>query len=589
MARNIAIYSRKSKFTGKGESIENQIELCKQYIENNYGDDGPIEIFIYEDEGYSGKNTSRPQLKKMLQDAKKKIFTVLICYRLDRISRNVSDFANLIEELHRLGVDFVSIKEKFDTSNPIGRAMMYISSVFAQLERETIAERIRDNMYELSKTGRWLGGTTPTGYTSESIQKVSMDGKIKKACKLKIVPEEAQVIRTIYEKYLDTGSLTQTDAYLIQNNYKTKNNKYFTRFSIKSILENPVYAKADEDSYTYIIDHKMNLFSDKKEFDGYHGLMVYNRTQQKDGLAHKARAMEEWIVSVGKHEGLISGRDWVKVQKLLNINQSKAYKKPRSNVALLSGIMICGNCGEFMRPKLTRRSTVQGERIYEYLCYRKEKSKSECCNMKNLNGNMIDHTICDEIKKLSMDDSYFLKRMELLYKTISASKKDEASDQDRLKRLLKENEREMNALVNALAFAAGQTAQQYIMKQIDECHYIGERLREHLKETEDLASEVALTIEEFDRVKRSLLDFGYHLTKATVEQKRNAIRSIVSKVVWDGKDIHLFLIHSDDEEGMNSHSSEPLCEDSKCNTILVAQISNLIILYSVHDTNRVMI
>ena len=115
-------------------------------------------------------------------------------YRLDRISRNISDFSALIEELGRLEIDFVSIRESFDTSSPMGRAMMYIASVFSQLERETIAERIRDNMHELAKTGRWLGGTTPTGYTSEAIRTVTVDGKSKRACKLKLIPREADIV-----------------------------------------------------------------------------------------------------------------------------------------------------------------------------------------------------------------------------------------------------------------------------------------------------------------------------------------------------------------------------------------------------------
>ena len=85
----------------------------------------------------------------------------------------VGDFAKLIEDLGDRHIDFISIREQFDTSSPMGRAMMYIASVFSQLERETIAERIRDNMHELSKTGRWLGGTTPTGYASESLSSVA--------------------------------------------------------------------------------------------------------------------------------------------------------------------------------------------------------------------------------------------------------------------------------------------------------------------------------------------------------------------------------------------------------------------------------
>ena len=87
---------------------------------------------------------------------------MLIVYRLDRISRSIGDFTALIERLVHLNVAFVSIREQFDTSTPMGRAMMYIASVFSQLERETIAERIRDNLHELAKTGRWLGGITPT-------------------------------------------------------------------------------------------------------------------------------------------------------------------------------------------------------------------------------------------------------------------------------------------------------------------------------------------------------------------------------------------------------------------------------------------
>ena len=113
-------------------------------------------------------------------------------YRLDRISRNISDFSSLIEELGRLGIDFVSIRESFDTSSPIGRAMMYIASVFSQLEWETIAERIRNNMHELAKTGCWA--LSPTGYASESVKSITVDGKTKKTCKLKLLPDEIEII-----------------------------------------------------------------------------------------------------------------------------------------------------------------------------------------------------------------------------------------------------------------------------------------------------------------------------------------------------------------------------------------------------------
>ena len=125
----IAIYSRKSKFTGKGESIGNQVELCKEYVRVHFGDAAVDKVVVYEDEGFSGGNLNRPDFKKMMDAAKKRKFKAIIVYRLDRISRNISDFASLIEELARLDISFVSIKEQFDTSTPMGRAMMYIASV----------------------------------------------------------------------------------------------------------------------------------------------------------------------------------------------------------------------------------------------------------------------------------------------------------------------------------------------------------------------------------------------------------------------------------------------------------------------------
>jgi len=193
----IAIYSRKSKFTGKGESIGNQVELCREYIQTHLGDEAAEKAVVFEDEGFSGGNVNRPAFKKMMTHVERGEFKALVVYRLDRVSRNVSDFSSLIENLNRRDIVFVSIREQFDTATPMGRAMMYIASVFAQLERETIAERIRDNMHELAKTGRWLGGNTPTGYFSESVKSVTVDGKTKKACKLRLIPEEAETVKLI--------------------------------------------------------------------------------------------------------------------------------------------------------------------------------------------------------------------------------------------------------------------------------------------------------------------------------------------------------------------------------------------------------
>ena len=269
----IAIYSRKSKFTGKGESIQNQIEMCKEYCNKHFGQ---CEFIIYEDEGFSGGNTDRPQYKRMMEDVRKKKFQAVACYRLDRISRNVSDFSQTLEELNNKNIAFISINEQFDTSTPMGRAMTYIASVFAQLERETIAERVRDNMLQLARSGRWLGGIAPTGYKSEPITYLDSNMKEKKMYKLSPVKQELEVVKLIYKKYLEFQSLSQLETYCLQNNIRTVNNRDFQKYTLRTILTNPVYSKADQSVYNYFYSREAQICNNKNEFTGKYGIMAYN-------------------------------------------------------------------------------------------------------------------------------------------------------------------------------------------------------------------------------------------------------------------------------------------------------------------------
>lgn len=548
-----AIYSRKSKFTGKGESIGNQIELCRQYILSHYGESFADSALIFEDEGFSGGNLERPQFQQMMKEAKKKKISAIVCYRLDRISRNIGDFANLIGELNYLEISFISIKEQFDTSSPMGRAMMYIASVFSQLERETIAERIRDNMHELSKSGRWLGGNTPTGYQSERVTSITIDGKQKKAYKLKRIPQEAKLIKRIYEKFLETGSLTQTETYLIQNGYKTKQGRLFSRFAIKAILSNPVYMIADQEAYQYLKEKKVELFADSDDFKGTHGIIAYNRTLQKQGKAHEMKDMEEWIVAIGRHEGLIPGAEWVSVQRQLERNKSKNYRRPRSNVALLSGILVCGNCNHYMRPKLSGRYNDRGEQIYSYLCSMKEKSRMKCCAIKNADGNLLDRLVIEELKKISEDKREFTRQLEEGRKQLKEEKQDYEQDVSRLLEELTQTEKEIDGLVTSIKVAGGTAAYDYIVRQIDELHKKKEQILSQIEVCKETAMGKELTALEFDLLKETLSNFEKTVDFMDVEQKRAAIRILVKRVVWDGDTVHLYLYGS----------KEPLCDSSK--------------------------
>ena len=155
-----AIYARQSVDKADSLSIQGQIDLCRQKA--------GAEFRIYQDKGYSGKNTNRPAFQRMIEDVEKGLVQKIIVYRLDRFSRSIADFGRLWEILKRHSVEFVSINETFDTSTPMGRAMLNIIMVFAQLERETTAERVRDNYYQRAKLGSWPGGPAPMAFPSGS-------------------------------------------------------------------------------------------------------------------------------------------------------------------------------------------------------------------------------------------------------------------------------------------------------------------------------------------------------------------------------------------------------------------------------------
>ena len=544
---SIAIYSRKSKFTGKGESIGNQIELCKEYIRAHYGDDALDHLVVYEDEGFSGGNLNRPDFKRMMAAARERKFKAIIVYRLDRISRNISDFSRLIEELARLDIAFVSIKEQFDTGSPMGRAMMYIASVFSQLERETIAERIRDNMHELAKTGRWLGGTTPTGFESEGEEKVTVDGKKKKTFKLKLIPQEAEIVRMIYDLFSETNSLTMTEAELMKRRIVTRNRNYFTRFSIKAILQNPVYMIADQEAYNYLTEKEADLFSDRAEFDGKHGIMAYNRTDQEKGKTTQYNPVNEWIVAVGKHPGLIPGKTWVRVQEALEQNKSKAFRRPKSNEALLTGLLYC-RCGNRMYPKLSKRRTADGDVIFTYVCKLKERSQKSLCSNRNANGNTMDMAVVEQVKRLNDHNAEFIDQMEKSRKFYTGNRVQYEEQLAALQKDKTEVEKKIEGLVDSLIDLGDSTAKVRVGKRIEALTAESDALEVRIQELIALTSQHAMSDMEFDVLRQLLSVFQENIDDMPLEQKRAAIRTVVRKVIWDGVNAHIVLFGSDEEE-----------------------------------------
>ena len=193
-----AIYARQSVDRADSISIESQIEFCQYEMRGE-------QYKVYTDRGYSGKNTDRPAFAEMMNDIESGVIGKVVVYKLDRISRSILDFSNMMEKFGKHRVEFVSTTEKFDTSSPMGRAMLNICIVFAQLERETIQKRVADAYYSRSQKSFYMGGRVPYGFR---LIPTTIEGI--KTSKYEINAEEAEQVRLIYELYPSRNAPTVT-------------------------------------------------------------------------------------------------------------------------------------------------------------------------------------------------------------------------------------------------------------------------------------------------------------------------------------------------------------------------------------------
>ena len=533
---NFAVYSRKSVFTGKGESIENQVEMCRQYIFSKFNNVSDNNINVYEDEGFSGKNTARPQFQKMINDIRQKQINCVVCYRLDRISRSVSDFSSLIEELSDRNVSFISIKEEFDTSTPMGKAMMYIASVFAQLERETLAERVRDNMLMLARSGRWLGGTTPMGFTSEKVNEIYMDGKTRYSCKLKINLDEIKIVKIIYNKFLDLRSLSGVSKYMIKQNIKNRHGKYFSILGIKEILQNPVYCTADKDARDYFAAHKSDVSFEEKECSKKYGLLSYNKRDYKKKPTPR-QPVNKWIIAIGKHKGIICGKQWVTVQNILNENKpiSKAIKA-HNDYSLLSGMIVCSKCKSRMYSKIRNNN----RNSYDYICQNKMRGGIALCDCPNLNGQQADDTVCKYLSEYTVEKSDLSKCLEKLKNDLK--NETEEDDINILETKINKCTQEMDNLIEALSQKKLSTS------LIERVNQKVTALDNKIKQLNDKKAELQSSIKnvsqkkiQLDMIAAALSNLKNNFQYLTINEKRTLIKLLVQKIEWNGKDLYIFI------------------------------------------------
>ncbi|MHC1747516.1 MAG: recombinase family protein [Cellulosilyticaceae bacterium] len=289
---------------------------------------------IFEDAGFSAKNTDRPAYQDMMTRIRNKEFTHLIVWKIDRISRNLLDFSKMYDELKKYNVTFVSKNEQFDTSSAMGEAMLKIILVFAELERKLTSERVHATMLSRAEKGLWNGATVPLGYNWSPEKKFPVVNEY-----------EANTVRRIYDEYLKIKSTTKVATILNESNVLTKRGGTWRAKTINDILRNPFYIG----TYRYNIKDRNRRF--KKE--------------------------DEWIVVENNHEPIVDKPIFDKVQLILEKNYRGDNSTQRENIHthIFSGLIYCGKCGtRFWSGLDVPRS--DGYRPSRYVCYNNQHSCS---------------------------------------------------------------------------------------------------------------------------------------------------------------------------------------------------------------------
>ncbi|MGE3988620.1 recombinase family protein [Pseudorhodoplanes sp.] len=285
-----AIYTRKSTDESLDQdfnSLDAQREACAAFIQSQKHEGWTAVTTVYDDGGYSGGSLERPALQRLLADIEAGRIDVIVVYKVDRLTRALSDFAKLVEVFDRRGVSFVSITQQFNTTTSMGRLTLNILLSFAQFERELIGERVRDKVAASRRKGIWMGGIVPLGYDV-------------KDRKLVVNKDEARTVVDIYRRYLRVKSVGPLQVELDASGIKSKRrvhrngtaygNQGFSQGALYLLLQNRTYrGEAMHKGNAYPGEHEAII--DKPLWDAVQSVLAENRIKRASGTNTKAPSL----------------------------------------------------------------------------------------------------------------------------------------------------------------------------------------------------------------------------------------------------------------------------------------------------------
>ena len=343
--------STEEQTRGDYNTLESQRDYITAYVQAVHPDWQILRF--YEDGGYSGKDTNRPALQALLADCERGKFEVVITYKLDRITRSLADFFDLDRLFLDHGVSFISVKEQFDTSSPMGRAMRNIALTFAELEREMVAERVKDKMVAQVRQGRWPGGNVPFGYDAK-------DGKL-------VVNEvEADVVRMMFEEYLRTKSLGAVRDKVIALGVGTK------RVRFRDGRERNLAHDWSRQKVSYILRNR-----------------VYLRELNYDGIRVP-----------GSHPPVVDAESFALAQGVL-AEHRRRHRLTTAHDYFLAGKVYCQDCGCRMTPRSTNHPGRSVAETPYYECIRTCKYRGINCGVRRINADVLERVFRETVSRLA--------------------------------------------------------------------------------------------------------------------------------------------------------------------------------------------
>lgn len=493
----IAIYARKSVYVEGSLSIENQINFCMEYMRRKQPN---AEFEIFEDEGFSGSNTNRPQFIRLMSYVQLGKIDSVVCYKIDRIARNIVDFVNIFNQFQNNNVQLISISEGFDPSTPIGKMIMMFLASFAEMERMNTVQRVRDNNLALAKRGKWSGGGAPIGY-KQGIKTLNI--------------ENGDAIREIFEMKSSRKNLTEIMDYI--------NIKYDNFISSKNVLmqllRKTIYVKSSDLADNYLIKNGYKIIG---EHDGIHGYLRYK--DKETGVFYMCVASDV--------KGIIDTSTWLQVQKIADENNKKENSKFSENYWLTKTLRcpICGNtymgqtknwCKKYKLKDGTEKSYTN---VYEYyMCRDMGKGKYKTCtNNKRIRKDVLETYVEDYIITLQNE-----KRFCNIYDSLGSKNYD--SNIKTLKREITKLNNQIEQLTEKITFASIKVSK-VLMAQQDKLLIKQEQLSQQKEELEYKNIEIKNTKTNRNIVYQSICSFNKELPNNI---KRELVMNIFESIVYD--------------------------------------------------------